>query len=69
MVVEEAWRTGGVAGEVASTNQEEAFDSLDGPVIRVGGVDVPTPYGRQLEEAAIPDAARVIAAVEKNFGI
>ena len=69
VVVEEAWRTGGFAGEVASTIQEEAFDYLDGPVIRVGGVDVPTPYARQLEEAAIPDAARVIAAVEKNFGI
>jgi len=69
VVVEEAWRTGGFAGEIASTIQEEAFDYLDGPVIRVGGVDVPTPYARQLEEAAIPDAARVIAAVEKNFGI
>ena len=69
VVVEEAWRTGGFAGEIASSIQDEAFDYLDGPVVRVGGVDVPTPYARQLEAAAIPDAARVIAAMEKSFGI
>ena len=46
VVVEEAWRTGGFAGEIASSIQEEAFDHLDGPVIRVAGADVPAPYAR-----------------------
>ena len=69
VVVEEAWRTGGFAGEVASTIQEEAFDDLDGPVARVGGADVPTPYAGNLEAAAIPDAKKVVRAIRINFGI
>ena len=69
VVVEETWRTGGFAAEIASTIQEEAFDSLDGPVARVGGVDVPTPYAGNLEAAALPSADNVARAIEKNFGI
>ena len=69
VVVEETWRTGGFGAEIASTIQAEAFDYLDGPVVRVGGADVPTPYAGQLEAAAIPNAARVVAAIEKGFGI
>ena len=69
VVVEEAWRTGGFSGEIASVIQEEAFDSLDGPVGRVGGVDVPAPYNENLEAAALPDAARIVETVEKLYGI
>jgi pyruvate dehydrogenase E1 component beta subunit len=69
VVVEETWRTGGFAGELASAIQEKAFDNLDGPVGRVAGVDVPAPYNRGLEEAAFPDPGRVVAAVEELFGI
>ena len=69
VVVEETWRTGGFAGELASAIQERAFDHLDGPVGRVGGADVPAPYNRGLEEAAFPNAERVVAAIEKLFGI
>jgi pyruvate dehydrogenase E1 component beta subunit len=68
VVVEETWRTGGFAAEVASTIQEEAFDYLDAPVGRVGGEEVPAPYNRGLEAAAFPDAARVVSAVEKLYG-
>ena len=69
VVVEEAWRTGGFAAEIASTIQDAAFDYLDGPVIRVGGVDVPSPYARRLEAAVIPDADRVIQAMEQGLGM
>ena len=69
VVVEETWRTGGFGGEIASAIQEEAFDDLDGPVARVGGVDVPAPYNGALEAATIPDAGRVIKAIRDNFGI
>ena len=69
VVVEETWRTGGFAGEIASSIQESAFDYLDGPVARVGGLDVPTPYARQLEQASLPRAEDVLEAIEKNFGI
>ncbi|MCH8826985.1 MAG: alpha-ketoacid dehydrogenase subunit beta [Chloroflexi bacterium] len=69
VVVEETWRTGGFAGEIASTIHEEAFDDLDGPVARVGGEDVPTPYAGNLEDATIPDANKVVKAIRDNFGI
>jgi pyruvate dehydrogenase E1 component beta subunit len=69
VVVEEAWRTGGFAGEVASAVQEEAFDYLDGPVGRVGGVDVPAPYAGKLEASVIPSPEKVVSAVSDLFGI
>ncbi|MBI4202616.1 MAG: alpha-ketoacid dehydrogenase subunit beta [Chloroflexi bacterium] len=65
LVVEETWRTGGFGAEVASTIQEEAFDYLDGPVGRVAGEEVPMPYNRALEQAAIPSPEKVAAGVRK----
>jgi pyruvate dehydrogenase E1 component beta subunit len=69
LVVEENWKTGGFAAEVAAGIQERAFDHLDGPVGRIGGVEVPFPYNGRLEAAAIPDAARVVSEVSNLFGI
>ena len=69
VVVEEFWRTGGLAAEVASTIQEEAFDYLDGPVGRVGGVEVPAPYNGTLEAATLPNAERVVKYIEHLHGI
>lgn len=69
VVVEETWKTGGFASELAASIQEEAFDYLDGPVGRVGGVEVPAPYNGRLEDAALPDSDRVIQAVERLYGI
>ncbi len=69
VVVEESWRTGGFGAEVAAAVQEGAFDSLDGPVGRVGGREVPFPYNGRLEAAAIPDAGRVASEVAELFGI
>lgn len=69
VVVEETWQTGGFAGEIASRIQEAAFDYLDGPVVRVGGLDVPAPYAGKLEAATIPSAERVVKAIEENFAI
>ncbi len=69
IVVEETWRTGGFAAEIACSIQEEAFDYLDGPVARVGGADVPIPYASKLEAAAIPNAEKVVKAIERTFGI
>ncbi len=69
IVVEESWRTGGFAAELASAIQEEAFDFLDGPVGRVGGVEVPAPYAGKLEAAAFPDAEWVTDAIKDLFGL
>ena len=69
VVVEETWRTGGFAAEIASSVQEAAFDYLDGPVVRVGGADVPAPYASKLEAATLPSAEQVVQATEESFGI
>ena len=62
-VVEEAWHTGAFGAEIASTIQAQAFDYLDAPVVRVAGLDVPTPYSRVLEQAVIPNEDAVVKAV------
>lgn len=69
VVVEETWKTGGFAAELASTIQEGAFDSLDAPVGRVGGANVPTPYNGRLEAETIPNADRIIETVRYLFGM
>ncbi len=57
LFVEEDWRTGGVGAEVAARIYEAAFDYLDAPVGRIGGLDVPMPYARNLESLCIPQTA------------
>ena len=69
VVVEETWKTGGFAAELVSTIQESAFDSLDAPVGRVGGANVPTPYNGRLEAETIPNADRIIETVRYLFGM
>lgn len=62
VIVHEAWRTGGLGGEIAAEISEKAFDSLDAPVMRLGAVDVPTPYNDRLERAVVPDAKAIADA-------
>lgn len=63
--VEEGWGFGGIGSQVASIIQEEAFDYLDAPVLRVHQADVPMPYAKQLERLAKPSAERVVAACNR----
>ncbi|CAA9574414.1 MAG: Pyruvate dehydrogenase E1 component beta subunit [uncultured Thermomicrobiales bacterium] len=65
VVVQEQWRWFSVASEVAAVIQEEAFDDLDAPVERVSGAEVPAPYARNLELAAFPSEAQIVAAVQR----
>ena len=67
VTVEESWLTGGWGGEVAARIMEQAFDTLDAPVLRVGTADVPMPYNKRLEKAAVPDVDRVVARVRELF--
>jgi pyruvate dehydrogenase E1 component beta subunit len=62
VVVQEQWRWFGVAGEVSSIIQEQAFDYLDAPVQRVSGAEAPGPYARNLEIAAFPSEDMVADA-------
>jgi pyruvate dehydrogenase E1 component beta subunit len=62
VVVEEGWPHGGVGANLATLITEQAFDYLDAPVQRVTGADVPMPYARRMEQAAIPHAEHVVSA-------
>src|SRR6516225_8433853 len=54
VIVDEAWRTGSFAAEISAQIMENAFDSLDAPVARVCSAEVPMPYAKHLETAALP---------------
>ena len=63
VIVDEMWRTAGFAAEVSAQIMERAFDELDAPVARVCSVEVPMPYAKHLEDAALPSPERIVAAV------
>lgn len=65
VIVDEMWRTGSFAAELSATIMEEAFDQLDAPVLRVASAEVPIPYAKPLEDAALPSAERIAAAVRE----
>ncbi|HVS28493.1 MAG TPA: transketolase C-terminal domain-containing protein, partial [Solirubrobacteraceae bacterium] len=68
VIVEEGWPHGGVGANLAALIQEQAFDSLDAPVGRVTGADVPMPYSRPLEQLAFPHPPQIVEAVLATFG-
>ena len=65
VIVEEGWRFAGLGAQIADGVYNAVFDYVDAPIIRVTGEDVPMPYSRPLEDAAIPDRHRVVAAVRQ----
>jgi pyruvate dehydrogenase E1 component beta subunit len=62
--IEEGWPVAGIGSEIASISMEHAFDYLDAPMLRICGEDVPMPYAKNLEAAALPDLEKVIAAAK-----
>jgi pyruvate dehydrogenase E1 component beta subunit len=62
LVVDESWKTCGLAAEVMALLVEHAFFDLDAPPMRVCSAEVPMPYARHLEDAALPHAARIVEA-------
>ncbi len=65
VVVEENWKTGGFGAEISSSLQENAFDYLESPILRISGEEVPMPYSRKLESAAIPDSSKVTIKIKE----
>lgn len=63
--VEEGWGFGGIGSQIVSTIQEEAFDDLDAPVLRVFQADVPMPYAKHLERISKPSAERIVEACNR----
>jgi pyruvate/2-oxoglutarate/acetoin dehydrogenase E1 component len=65
IVLHEDTLTGGFGGEIAARIAEKAFDSLDAPVVRLASADTPVPFSPPLENAFLPNAAKVIAAARR----
>jgi pyruvate/2-oxoglutarate/acetoin dehydrogenase E1 component len=68
VIVDEGWRSGSLAGEIAARIAEQAFYDLDAPIARVCSAEVPIPYPKHLEDAALPQTAQIVAAARGLFG-
>ena len=64
VVIDEGWRTGSLAAEVSARIMEQAFWELDAPVGRVCSAEVPIPYPKHLEDAAVPQVPVIVAAAK-----
>ena len=68
VIIDEGWRSGSLSAEVAARLMEEAFWELDAPIGRVCAEEVPIPYPRHLEEAALPQVAKIVSAAHMALG-
>ncbi len=68
VIVDEGWRTGSFAAEVSARIMEGGFYDLDGPVARVCSAEVPMPYAKHMEDAALPQPATIIDTVRSMLG-
>jgi pyruvate dehydrogenase E1 component beta subunit len=68
LIVEEGWTSYGVGAELAAGISQRAFDDLDAPILRLGGAEVPMPYNRELERAAIPSVEDIVSAAQRLLG-
>ena len=68
LIVDEGWRSGSISAEISSRIMESAFYELDAPVERLCSAEVPLPYARHLEEAALPQVNKIAALVKKMVG-
>ena len=65
VIVDEGWKSGSLAAEIMARILEQAFYDLDAPPVRVCGAEVPIPYAKHLEEAALPQVDDIVAAVRR----
>jgi pyruvate dehydrogenase E1 component beta subunit len=68
LVVDEGWRSGSLAAEVMARVVEQAFYELDAPPVRVCSQEVPIPYAKHMEEAALPQVGQIVAAAKGLLG-
>jgi pyruvate dehydrogenase E1 component beta subunit len=66
-IIEEEWRTGSLAAEISAQIMEGAFDELDCPVARVCSAEVPMPYAKHMEDAALPQVSTIVRTVREMF--
>jgi pyruvate/2-oxoglutarate/acetoin dehydrogenase E1 component len=68
VIIDEGWRSGGIAAEISARVMEGAFYELDVPVARVCSAEVPIPYAKHLEDAALPQAQTIVDTVRQMVG-
>jgi pyruvate dehydrogenase E1 component beta subunit len=68
VIVDEGWRSGSLSAEIAARIGEEIFYELEAPVARVCSAEVPIPYARHLEQAALPQVENVVEAARRVVG-
>ncbi|MBW7852008.1 MAG: alpha-ketoacid dehydrogenase subunit beta [Rhodospirillales bacterium] len=68
VIVDEGWRSGSLSAEISARIMEQAFWDLDAPVGRVCSAEVPMPYPRHLEQAALPQPDGIVAAARATLG-
>ncbi|HRQ36789.1 MAG TPA: alpha-ketoacid dehydrogenase subunit beta [Chloroflexota bacterium] len=65
LIVDEGWRTGSIAAEISARIMEQAFYELDAPVARLCTAEVPLPYAKHMEDAALPQTETIVTAVRQ----
>jgi pyruvate/2-oxoglutarate/acetoin dehydrogenase E1 component len=68
VIVDEGWKSGSLAAEIMARVMEEAFYDLDAPIARVCSAEVPIPYPKHLEDAAIPQVATIVESALRTAG-
>jgi pyruvate/2-oxoglutarate/acetoin dehydrogenase E1 component len=68
LIVDEGWRSGSIAAEISARIMEQAFFELDAPVGRLCTAEVPIPYPKHLEDAALPQVEGIVEAVRGVLG-
>jgi pyruvate dehydrogenase E1 component beta subunit len=68
VIVDEGWRSGSLSAEISARLVEQAFYELDAPIERVCSAEVPMPYARHMEEAALPQQDEIVAAALRTVG-
>ena len=68
VIIDEGWRSGSLSAEISARIMENAFYDLDAPVARVCSKEVPMPYARHLEQAALPQQQDIVDAIAAQFG-
>ena len=68
IVIDEGWRSGGIAAEISARIMEQAFYELDLPVARICSAEVPMPYPKHLEDVALPQASVIVETARRMVG-
>ncbi|MCK4621484.1 MAG: alpha-ketoacid dehydrogenase subunit beta [Desulfuromonadales bacterium] len=65
LIVDEGWRSGSLSAEISARIMEQAFYQLDAPVERICSAEVPMPYAKHMEEAALPQVVSIVETVRR----